>query len=335
MNVSRGTLHAIKACMAIALLAGCGGGESRSGLGPMGPLPRSAARSATLDREPSWISRDAASGNLLYVSIAGFNDVFVYSYLPAPLKLVGRLRGFSNPSGECVDKKGDVFVTETDGHRIREYSHGGTKPIATLGDPHGAPVDCAIDPTSGDLAVSNDQGSTGGEGYVSIYKRARGAPKSHYVRRMQFPEYLAYDNEGNLFVDGYYYYYRSSSCCIVFAFAELPKHRTTYERITLKDVYGAGGVQWDGKHVVVSDLGSKPPVIYRFAISGKKATMVGPVTLRDVPQVQSFWIQGGHVVGVDASYAELGSWRYPAGGAALKRITGLYEPLGAAVSLSR
>lgn len=332
MNVSKRTLTGIKACAGIALLAGCGNGASRSLLGPAGPLPQSASRPATPDRARSWISHEAVSENLLYVTIAGFNDVFVYSYLPAKVKLVGRLKGFSHPSGECADKKGDIFVT--DAHRIREYSHGGTKPIASLSEAGSVPVDCSVDPTNGNLAVSDYSGPTGGEGGVSIYEKARGTPKFHYVTRMQSPEYLAYDAEGNLFVEGYYFRYRSSSCCIEFSFDELPKNHTS-RRITLNPpVYLADGVQWDGKYVVVG-AGGKPPTIYRFTISGKKAMMVGSVTLRDVPAVQPFWIQGRDVVGVDPYYAELALWHYPAGGPALKRITGLYEPLGVAVSLGR
>lgn len=50
------------------------------------------------------MSRDAQSQNLLYVSIQGFNDVYVYSYLSSAIELVGKLTGFSDPSGLCVDK---------------------------------------------------------------------------------------------------------------------------------------------------------------------------------------------------------------------------------------
>ncbi len=105
--------------------------------------------------------------DLLYVS--KYDDVDVFSY-PAG-KRVGTLTGFQSPGGLCVDKAGDVFVTNFGASNIVEYAHGGTKPIATLSDPYQEPDDCSVDPTTGNLAVANIGGS------VSIYEGARGHPK--------------------------------------------------------------------------------------------------------------------------------------------------------------
>ncbi len=51
--------------------------------------------------------------------------------------------------------------------------------------------------------------------------------------------------------------------------------------------------------------------------------------------VEQFWIQGTKVVGPDNGYADVGFWPYPTGGSPTKKITGLYSPFGAVVSLSR
>ena len=83
--------------------------------------------------------------------------------------LVGTLTGFSVPSGECVDESGDVFVADGGADTIREYAHGGTTPIATLNDP-GEPYGCSVDPTTGNLAVTNGSDS------VAIYPSAQGTP---------------------------------------------------------------------------------------------------------------------------------------------------------------
>ena len=73
-----------------------------------------------------------------------------------------QLSDSNSPYGECVDKAGDVFVADFGGNTgtpaILEYAHGGTKPIATLSDPGYYPESCSIDPTTGNLAVTNDGG---------------------------------------------------------------------------------------------------------------------------------------------------------------------------------
>lgn len=144
---------------ALALFAGCSSGASS-----ITPLGSSVVLS---NRERSWVSRGAASQNLLYVSIQGFNDVYVYSYSPSPIELVGKLTGFSDPSGLCVDKAGNVYVANAGAKNILEYAHGGTKPIATLTDESDAPFSCSIDPSTGDLAVSGSYGSFG-KGDIAI-----------------------------------------------------------------------------------------------------------------------------------------------------------------------
>ncbi len=71
------------------------------------------------DRGHSWMAAGAKKRDLLYVSDVGTYDVDVYSY-PRGTQ-VGVLRGFNFPGGECVDKQGDVFVTNTFGQDIYEY----------------------------------------------------------------------------------------------------------------------------------------------------------------------------------------------------------------------
>ncbi len=277
------------------------------------------------------MARDATTQNLLYVSIEGFNDVYVYSYLPAQVKLVGKLTGFKKPLGECVDKKGDVYIVNAKAYNIREYAHGGAKPIATLSDQGSDPIGCSVDATTGNLAVSNSS-ADGGEGDVSIYKDARGKPEALYSY-INIPNSLSYDDKGNLFVDGEYCYYNGTSCSFVFAFAELPKGSRTFRKIRLNPYpYYSGGVQWDGKHIAVGDGAN---TIYQYTISGKHGTEFGSTTLGGAHEVEQFCIQGTKVVGADNGYADVGFWNYPAGGPPTKKITGLYAPFGVAVSLSQ
>ncbi len=106
---------------------------------------------------------------------------------------------------------------------------------------------------------------------------------------------------------------------------------TTLTNITLNQSIGSpGGVQWDGKHVAVGDQSTN--VVYQFDVSGKKGTKTGSTPLTGAAEVVQFWIAGSKLIGPDAGAGDAGIWKYPAGGAALKTITGLYVPLGATLS---
>lgn len=265
----------------------------------------------------------AAHGSLLYVSDTGSSDVYVFSYPKG--KLVQTLTGFADPGGECVDSKGDVFVTNTGGSNIIEYAHGGSTPIATLNDKGWFPIGCAVDPATGNLAVTNFSTSSSGPGNVVIYKHAKGRPTGHYTDSAM-PSMLlcSYDGSSNLFLDGL-------TDGSAFAFAELRKGTQKLTNITVDQSIGsAGGVAWDGTHVAVGDQTTN--TIYQFTIAGKHATEAGSTSLGGASEVFQFWIDGSKVIGADALAGDVGFWSYPDGGSATKTIGGLYAPLGAVVS---
>lgn len=168
--------YAFGACAAIAILAGCGGSQTQ--FNPSGAtqsvapfLQRNGAMAVHPDHSRSWMAPEAKRDTLLYISDVGTNDVYVYAY-PTGIFL-GTLTGFSGPEGECVDKTGDVFIANYAASDILEYAHGGTSPIATLSDPGYLPESCAIDPTTGNLAVTNYLTTGAGQGNVAIYKDAK------------------------------------------------------------------------------------------------------------------------------------------------------------------
>jgi DNA-binding beta-propeller fold protein YncE len=309
-------------CAAVAMLAGCGGSQTQ--IGAPGTIPQSGPAARHPDRGPSWMAPDAKGKDLLYVSDQGTNDVYVYSYPKG--KLTGTLTGFNVPDGECVDQTGDVFITNYSASNIVEYAHGGTSPIATLSDKGYHPSGCSVDPTTGNLAVTNFETTHSLRGDVAIYQGAKGSPKLHYTDPRIYSMYFCgYDNAGNLFVDG-------TTAGSAFAFAELPSGGRSFRNITLKQTIsgGPGGVQWDGSHVAVLVQGTN--VIYQFTINGKKGTEVGSTSLGGASYVIQFWKEGSDVIGPDFGNADVGIWKYPAGGAATKIITGLDQPEGATVS---
>jgi hypothetical protein len=167
-----------------AMLAGCSSGPgafrgpslaTRQAAVPPGVNSTQVAAvpqdSAQGQRRVSWMAPDAKKQDLLYISDVSDNEVTVYSYPSG--KLEGTLTGFEVPTGLCSDKAGDVFVTDFEASEILEYAHGGTTPIATLSDPGQWPSGCSVDPMTGNLAVSNDETPSVGEGNLAIYAHAR------------------------------------------------------------------------------------------------------------------------------------------------------------------
>jgi hypothetical protein len=306
-----------------ALFAGCAGPASQTAT----PSIRSAALGGRADLSRSWISPAAKTGALLYVSSVLTGDVYVYSY--ATHALVGTLTGFTDPYGLCVDKKGDVWIVNDGASEIVEYAHGGSSPISTLSDSGEYPEGCSVDPTTGNLAVTNFY-SESGNGSVSIYAGAKGSPQTYTDSSIAQYRFCGYDNRGNLFIDG-----ETSSS--QFAFAELPKGSSDFKGIDLNHgVEWPGGVQWDGKDVAVGDTDAG--VVYRTV--GAKGKVKGTTQLSDSDYVNQFWI----VVSASAKKAKtttviapsqdsntVGFYAYPAGGSPSATIS-VEEPFGATVS---
>jgi hypothetical protein len=273
----------------------------------------------------SWILPEAAKDDLLYLSDVATNNVEVFSYPQG--RLVGTLTGFGAPRSECADRQGDVWIADTIGFDLIEYPHGGDKPIAALSTP-GAPRGCSVDPKTGDLAV------TGGIGGVilAVYRhRAHGGwndPKKYADFSIQRAGFCGYDAHGNLFLDGV-----DKARGGNFRFAELPRHREKLVDIAVTaSIAAPGQVQWDGQNVAVGDSGVSPSVIYQFSVTGSSATQIGSTSLGGTQSVRQFWIAAPRVIGPDFD-ANVGVWKYPAGGTAIKRITKV-RGYGAAVSLA-
>ncbi len=299
-----------------ALLVGCAGNSLQTP-----PTASSAARS--LAAGASWMDPDARKGALLYASDSAADVVKVFSYPRG--KLVGTLTGFQTPQGMCVDKAGHVFITNSGAAQILKYAHGGTAPIATIADPDEHPIGCAISPVNGDLAATNIFDDTYTNGSLSIYRRARGAPKKYTDPQMIADYFCGYDGGGNLFVDG------TKPASFTFVFAELPKGGKSLQNVTLNQTIGGpGGVQWDGKYVAIAD--QEAPVIYQFTVSGSVGTKAGQTQTQGSSDVVQFFIEGKTVVGPNATSGQVMYWPYPAGGVQTKIISGFEVPIGTAIS---
>lgn len=303
------------------------------------PAQRSAGFAHRYSRAHGWMASDIDRRNLLYVSAddsgkVNGDHVYVFAYPSG--KSEGVLTGFTGPAGLCTDKTGDVFVTNYNAADVVEYAHGGTQPIKTLAEPYTYPIGCSIDPTTGNLAVTNAFGPRN-SGSIAIYPNAKGAPQIYEDSDLFDYFGCAYDDAGNLFVVAY-------NNSLRFAFAELPKGSATFTDIMLsgkvKKRYGLATVQWDGKHVALGNVDTN--MIYQVNILGSRAKIVGSTVLSDGDHVDQFSIpklgngevnpQGKKLVGPDYEGGNVHIWEYPAGGVPIKTITDIDQPAGTAIS---
>lgn len=304
-------------CAAASTFAGCGGSSTPQPAVPQAGMHAAARGFAT---GPARMSAMGTAVNLLYVSDLGANSVNVYTY--AKGKLVGKLTGFGSVAGLCADKAGDVFVVDEAGP-VQVFAHGGTTPIREL-QTSGAPNSCAVDPSSGNLAVT--QLSSYLDGAISIYPKARGKPKVYFDKaNIDATFFCGYDGRGNLYIDGWD---RSANAILV----QLPKGRSTFTISKVnKSVQTPSGVQWDGKYVAIGDKGAG--LIYRTNGTGQVAQTI---KLQNGTDVDGFWIQGKTLVGPDAqSGGAVGFWTYPSGGAPARTVSGFYYPIAVTVSLAK
>lgn len=303
-------------CCAASLLAGCG--ASTAG------LPASSARAPSTSQDVLPLN----GGDLLYITSYGQSVVKTYDW--PGLEHSQTLKGFTQESGLCTDKQGNVFVANTAEDDILEYPHGGTKPIATLHDlPNYYPDSCAVDPVSGDLAVTNL--AISGSGNVVIFAHANGNPQPYTIPTIDSYYMCGYDDRGNLVVDGV-----GTGSHGRAEFAMLPHGAQHLQKLTLDpEPAGPGGIQWDRKHWAIGDNHS---AIYRFDVTGSKGTKVGTTTLQETSTIFEFFISGDRVIapenetdrGQPGRQAQV--FKYPAGGAAIGTIHGLNVPFGAVVS---
>lgn len=320
---------------AAALLVGCGA---------PGQVPQSSAIAARAGRVGPARLPVTSGQPLLYV--AGFpsssGTVYVYTYPQG--RLVGTLTGFAQPFGECSDSSGNVFVVAYANESktssiIYEYAHGGTKPIAEFSDPYVA-SGCAVDPTTRNLAAA-------GAGGIAIFQGGLDKPVTRgYGYGFHF---CGYDNQGNLWLSATDVNHGNEADLVLLA-----KGSNNVQQISLDKTLYAGSqiwpsVQWDGKHVTVTSnpmagKRSGPILLYRLAVKGTNAKVIGTTTLRSSKNQYSgqTWIQGMTVVGagyVQRGYQSAFIWKYPNGGAAVHTIrkiggTGRPEVSGITVSMA-
>jgi hypothetical protein len=299
--------YALTLGIAAALPAGCGGAQS----GVPAQLAARPAGAAT------------KSSTLLYV-LQGAHAASVEFVTFPQGKPVGTLPTYGYPTALCSDASGNVWVPFDTGGKVlvAEFAHGGTVPIAKLLAPLTGAHGCAVDPSSGNLAVLSSAGING-SGKILVWNHAVGKPASYHTWFEPFS--AAYDDKGNLFVDGL-----DESTYVL---TELPAGARKLHYVAIR--HGAvtlGGVQWDGTYVAVEGFRRSDP-IYRLKVAGFKAEVVQTVQLRAVPYEASFWTNGSTIVATQRDTKHVGVWTYPTGGAPTERLNGFHDATGVVISV--
>ena len=304
LGFSRG---ALMSCAAAAMLAGCGG--SQPPISAPGAMPKTSAIATHAERGKSWMLPEAKSEDLLYVTDVYAGLVHVFSY-PTGHE-VGALEVGGNPRGECVDKIGDIWITRFRTTSVVEYAHGGTTSLGSVSTYPNSPWGCSVDPTTGNLAVTNTEGSIG------VYANAQGDPTLYTVQGDDYGfTFCTYDDSGNLFATAPYS-----------NIAELPTGSSKMMNLQLNFSINPWSVQWDerGKYLAVAGIKLKgdPTSIYHVSVSGGVGKLVGTTLLKRSKSVypSQYWIQGAKLLGTSSILWHEGqiekrvdSWPYPDGG---------------------
>jgi hypothetical protein len=318
-------------------LTGCLGAQPPVAVPGTSSLIASSAGAKTMKTGiRSWMATGAGAKDLLYVVIPTVNTqgtVNIYSFPQGTLE--GQITDLTNPGGDCSDARGDIYVTDAtpSGNRIVEYAHGSTQPTRMLSVPGANPFSCAVDPTNGDLAVTN-YGTTQGRGAtIAIFHKAKGQPQTYEGLDFLNYAYCSYSRADDLFIDGHY-----------FQGYEVPKFAQVTGKSLLPldlnyEIGWISSVQWDGRYLAVGQ--AVKPYIFRFSISGTKGTLVGSTPLTDAYDAFQFVIAGKKAIVANLYYYDryiarfdVLVYNYPQGGNSTQRImtsdTGLFS-----IALSR
>ena len=289
--MKRNSIGGLFSSVAVALLAGCVGSVPQ--VGPPAPIAQPLAQ---------------RTGDVQYFSNVYGGTLLEFDY-PRSESPIGSI-GFS-AGGLCTKGARTFWATGED--EIAEFKVGSSTPIKVLKAADYA-SGCAVEPATGDLAVLDVS-----DGGVTIFHKARGKGKV-ISGALGEGDFAGYDNQGNLFIDGF-------SSDDRFALAELKKGSAGFVTIaTSNTVKYPGSVQWDGRYLAVTDQDAD--AIYRYAVSGGDATLKGTVLLSGALDCAASWITKPYVYCADAGNNDGEVFKYPAGGSPIATLGGMDFPLG-------
>jgi hypothetical protein len=221
-----------------------------------------------------------------------------------------------------------VYVVQPYLAQVLVYAHGGTTPIDTLSAP--APYNeiytCAVDPTTGDLAVMlYDTASN--KGAVAIYQGGQGTPTVYKSAKVSVFYYGDYDSKGNLYVIGV----GGNRSRII----ELSAKNKQLSFIQLQASIFLATFHWDGQYFasLESNRPNKGSTLYQIRITGRTAQLVNTTTLYRTSNTSNFCLDNGILIGFfgrveRGNNQAIATWPYPAGGNQTSRFYGVAKGPG-------
>jgi hypothetical protein len=258
----------------------------------------------------------AKKGALLYAVSSEDPQVTIFSF-PAGRE-IDEISLSSLGTASCLGASGAVWITSPGGADVvqaSEYAHGATKPEMQLNANADGAQGCAQDPTTRDLAVAS---SSGADPSLVIFPDAPKFPPVYY--RPVFDgeyEFCAYDENGDLFVDGFG---GPRGTFLI----ELKKGSKKFLRIVPdRKIETTGKLQWFKGDLLVAD--GSDTSIYRMQISGTTAKTVSTTTLEGAANLSyGYALYNGTVVAKPVKNTggfSFDYWNYPAGGQPKKEFT--------------
>jgi hypothetical protein len=343
MNISSFAKTVLGVSAAAAMLAGCSGGASQSGLPTASGgtnamsvgshnIPAQLLNTSVLAVKPGQVHAipgagfmSATAGQKAFVSDAADETVDILAY-PGGTQ-TGQITGLNEPQGLCAQKGKSVWLADTGNSNLVHYSAAG-KTLTTLNDAGQYPVGCST--FAGNLAVSNIISTSGGAGSVTIYAGAKGSGTNYTVSNLSRVYFISYDKGGNLYVSG-------SDASGIPGLAYLKHGGSSFAPVTLDGatINFPGTVQFARGSVVVGDQSGSAghSVLYQTSGDGTATlTVTGSTQLNSASDAVQCWITAkAGVVVPDAGSATVQYYAYPGGGSPTKTISGFGQPIGATV----
>jgi hypothetical protein len=298
------------------ILAACG----NPGAGAA--IPTSDRAAANRSYAQSWMSPQAKGSLLLYVSDYSNGEVFAYTYPVGDL--VGAIYG-AGVRGMCRNKSGQIWIVNGSGS-VKLYAAGEWKPLKVLQVKGYDPLGCAVDPKTGNLAISNLNGAKGGHGSITIFPNAAGKGTTHLDSAIYNFDFLAYDANGNLFADG-----QDNGNPKKFHLTKFSGGKFTAIAVTGATINFPGGVQFVNNTLTVGDQDAQngSSIVYRMDENGK---ILGSTVLTGSADCVQYFIYQSTLVCPNASGPNAVLYAYPAGGKPTKTLPGNYSlPIGSLI----
>ncbi len=285
--------------------------------------PVTAARLNPLPRYAELVPDKSKSKNYEYIINYYGTYASIFSY-PKSTAMIGQITGAGGQG--CTNVlygygKKIIWNAGRTNDLISEYKVP-DKLIKTLSLDYTYTSSCAMN-TSGDIAVGillGNSYSAGGQ--VVIFKNASGSG-TVYNTPLDEEFFDGYDNQGNLFADGF-----TGGRSSGFALVELPKGSSKFVTIKTSNSPGfPGSVQWDGTYLTVFDQYTSET--YQYTVSGTTATLKNTVQYTGASDCAQTWIVKGLLYCGDAGNDGGEVFNYPAGGSPTAVLTGNFDtPLG-------